>query len=452
MRLRNVLLVALPLFAALAESRDASACGGCFVQQSENTQVTGHRMVLSLSKTESTLWDQFSYSGNPKDFAWVLPIHGVVEIGLSSDALFSDLEQLSAVSVRSPTITCPQPPSCGDRGASHAGATTTATTTSDGVTILAQQVVGPYETVQLSSKDPKAMNAWLENHGYAIPADIDPVITAYVNDGFDFLALKLMPGKGVAAMRPVRVTTPGASPVLPLRMVAAGTGAVTPITLWVLGEGRYEPQGFPSFVIRQDDLVWDWNTQSSNYAKLKEDQFAASEGKAWLIEGAEPLSKWAISDPLSQYVKYDPAKSGYGDGDAVKAQTELDADLAKLIGSLDEASLWWSRMHGELTRAALGADLTLAAAKEQLAVVRSFEADKTTGTAPACPQFPPCSDTPSGDGAGGAWSGMFTGSGASTPSKSTGGCAIGTDGGAGRAAGLAALGLAALILRRRRPR
>lgn len=78
MRLWTVLLLALPLSTALAESRDASACGGCFVQQSENTQVTGHRMVLSLSKTESTLWDQFSYSGNPKDFAWVLPIHGVV--------------------------------------------------------------------------------------------------------------------------------------------------------------------------------------------------------------------------------------------------------------------------------------------------------------------------------------------------------------------------------------
>ena len=51
-----------------------------------------------------------------------------------------------------------------------------------------------------------------------------PVIDAYVAEGFNFLALKLVPGQGVDSMRPVRVTTPGAAATLPLRMVAAGTG------------------------------------------------------------------------------------------------------------------------------------------------------------------------------------------------------------------------------------
>ena len=70
--------------------------------------------------------------------------------------------------------------------------------------------------------------------------DIDPIIAAYVNEGFDFLALKLQPGQGVQAMRPVRVTTQGAGLTLPLRMVAAGTGATVGITLWVVADGRYE--------------------------------------------------------------------------------------------------------------------------------------------------------------------------------------------------------------------
>src|SRR5690348_16899562 len=60
---------------------------------------------------------------------------------------------------------------------------------------------------------------------------IQPVIDAYVQSGFDFLAMKLVPGASVQSMRPVRVTTQGASPVLPLRMVAAGTGASVGITL-----------------------------------------------------------------------------------------------------------------------------------------------------------------------------------------------------------------------------
>lgn len=461
-------LLGLPLvaLAVFASPRDASACGGCFVQQGENTQVTGHRMVLSLSKTESTLWDQIKYSGNPKDFAWVLPIRGQVEIGLSSDALFTDLEQTSAISIQSPLITCPQPPNCGNDsfgGVSGAGGSA-AGGAGQGVNVLAQEVVGPYETVQLESKDPTALTAWLENHGYQIPADVVPVLTAYVGEGFNFLALKLVPGKGIDSMRPVRVSSPGASPVLPLRMVAAGTGAVTPITLWVLGEGRYEPSNFPAFQVQPTDLVWDWDSQSSNYAKLKSDQFAASDGKAWLVEGGEPLSKWVVQDPLQNAVQYQPAASGYGDGDPVKAQSELDADLAKLVGSIDDASLWFSRMHAELSRPALADDLVVAAAKDQATVVRTFQADKTTGTPPACPVFPPCNDGNLG-GAGGAagggiagggdvWPGFFTGNGSSQPTKapSSSGCAVGGDGPDTRGFVLTGLALAAAFAASRRRR
>jgi hypothetical protein len=462
MKLAHVALVSLSLLAVATEARDASACGGCFVQQSENTQVTGHRMVLSVSKAESTLWDQFQYAGNPADFAWVLPIHGEVDLGLSSDALFGALEQMSAVTIESPQITCPPPPSCGgDYGAATgAGGAGQGGAGQGGVTVIAQKVVGPYETVQLSSKDPKALGTWLENHGYAIPADVEPIIAAYVAGGFDFLALKLVPGQGVDKMRPVRVTSKGASPVLPLRMVSAGTGAVTPITLWVLGEGRYEPQNFPSFQIKLGDLVWDWDTQSSNYAKLKSDQFAASEGKAWLVDGGEPLSSWQLEDPLRSVAQYDPASSGYGDGDAAKAQTEVEDDLAKLVGSIDAQSLWFSRMHGELSRAALGSDLVVAAAKDQSVVVRDFHVEKAEGTPPACPTFPPCDDgsgtgagagTPGG--AGGAWQGQFTGNGQAQPSGSSGGggCAIG--GGLGDVdVVFGALALAAIASVRRRRR
>ena len=80
--------------------------------------------------------------------------------------------------------------------------------------------VGPYATVQLHSTDPSALNNWLAQNGFNIPADVTPVIDQYVTEGFDFLAMKLLPNQGVQAMRPVRVTTPGASLSLPLRMAA----------------------------------------------------------------------------------------------------------------------------------------------------------------------------------------------------------------------------------------
>src|SRR4029077_12623626 len=118
-----------------------------------------------------------------------------------------------------------------------------------GVMVVSQQTIGPYATVQLKSTDPNALNAWLKANGYDVPADVQPIIAAYVTEGFDFLALKLAPGLGVQAMRPVRVTVPGAGLSLPLRMVAAGTGAPVGIPLRVIAEGRYEPKNFQFFAI-----------------------------------------------------------------------------------------------------------------------------------------------------------------------------------------------------------
>ena len=115
MRLGTSLLLALPVLAsAFLAAPDAAACGGCFHQpgETESTQVTGHRMIFSISQTETTLWDQFSYAGTPSSFAWVLPTKGVVTVGLSSDALFQNLDAETQVTVLQPQLNCPQPTFC----------------------------------------------------------------------------------------------------------------------------------------------------------------------------------------------------------------------------------------------------------------------------------------------------------------------------------------------------
>src|SRR5690242_9413853 len=96
--MKKKLALSLSIVAAMAASavpRTAHACGGCFTQPNQTTQVSGHRMILSVSPQQTTLWDQIQYSGNPTDFAWILPVHGTVTIGLSSDALFGTLDQMT---------------------------------------------------------------------------------------------------------------------------------------------------------------------------------------------------------------------------------------------------------------------------------------------------------------------------------------------------------------------
>src|SRR3954452_24175532 len=105
MRLSSPLLLAIPfVLLAATHAPDAAACGGCFhngVQQMENTQVSGHRMIFSISQAQTTLWDQIEYVGAPSSFAWVLPIKGAVDVGISSDALFGNLDAGTGVTVNS---------------------------------------------------------------------------------------------------------------------------------------------------------------------------------------------------------------------------------------------------------------------------------------------------------------------------------------------------------------
>jgi len=456
MRGLKTLLLAFPLALAttvLADAHDASACGGCLVGQSESTQVTGHRMILSISNDTTTLWDQIKYTGNPSSFAWVLPIKGQVQIGLSSDALFARLEDLTQVTINSPWINCPSGGCFGGGGGSGGGG---GGGPSGGVTVIAQEVVGPYETVQLSSSDANALKTWLTDNNYAIPQDISGIIDAYVAEGFDFLALKLVPGEGVDAMRPVRITSPGASPGLPLRMVAAGTGAVTSISLWVIGEGRYEPTNFPTFEIKPEELVWNWDTSSSNYKDLREAGFAAAQGKTWLVEYAGPVHYTHIKFPLENLTLSSPEQSGYGDAQGMGASEALNEDLAALYGSIDTSSMWFTRLHAELPRAALANDLSIGASLNQSQVNNFFQVEQTVGTPPQCPPVPECPGPPDSgnpgsgnDGNDDVWSGFWEPN-SSAAAGGGGGCAIGGGVGSSAVLGGLALSLGFAIARRRR--
>jgi len=457
MKMVRSLLLSLPIAgAALFGAREAHACGGCAIPPGENTQVTGHRMIFSSSMSQTTLYDQIEYSGEPESFAWFLPIHGQVDIGLSSDTMFAFLGSASSVQVLAPPIYCPPaPPGCygddefagGDGSGGGGGAN--GSTGTGGVTIIAQETVGPFETVQLEASDPAALATWLASHGFNVPDDVAPVIAAYQQEGFGFLAMKLVPGQGVNAMRPVRVTSQGAGLTLPLRMVAAGTGALTPITLFVVGEGRYEAWNFPNLEFDPAAIVFHWDDYSSNYEPLIKGLFEGSNGFGWLTQSAAPYNKANLISQVQQVIDFNPGQTGWGDPDNnVTEQEDAAADLDNLFAGMNENSIWLTRMHAQLTRPALGNDLNLGAATAQAEVSRFIQAQYADGTAPSCPDYSWCV------GNGGDFNGLGQGNG-NTPGGS-GSCAVQGGGRDGRddrtAAFLASLGLAAAVVTMRRRR
>lgn len=421
----------LGLLAAAALPSDARACGGCFAPQDPPTVVSGHRMVMSVSPTKSVLWDQIQYAGNPAEFAWVLPVKPGAEIEASTAAFFETLEAQTAVRVVPPMLDC----GGGSSGSFGCGASQNLASGAedsggeppqDPVTVVHQGTVGPYETVTLSTTEPGALNTWLESHGYNVDATSQPIIDSYVNEGFDFIALRLQPGKGVSQMTPVRVTMAGGNLTLPLRMVGIGTGAETPIVLYVIGEGRYTVQNFSEVSVETSLLSWNFKTQESNYTELRDDALGRNDGRSWLTTYAQqgaffgyydefggggggllqsyfaqalkngetdlsctaPATSGLVVNPCPPGEPWDSPACSTAEVGTVDARTLACGDATDVAAALDGMHLedvWITRMEANLPRAALAEDLVLKAASSQVAVSNQVDAQIALEADGACP-------------------------------------------------------------------
>jgi len=240
-------------------------------------------MVVSINDSETTLWDQFEYAGDPDDFVWVLPVSGgeEVDIGLADQSFFQYLADQTAVTLTGPA------PRGSSSGFSLGCAASSAPASADetrSVTVYSSEVVGPYETAVIGSEDANSLTDWLAENGYVIPEALEPTIAHYVDEGMSFAVLRLAPNAGVSQMQPVRVTTPGTHVSFPLRMVAAGIAESVALELYIIAEGRWEAQNFPNAMIPASELAYDLNAGIFNYDEVAADLLAAGDGRTWLTE------------------------------------------------------------------------------------------------------------------------------------------------------------------------
>jgi hypothetical protein len=283
---------ALALTLAVSAPRSAAACGGCFGPATEPTLVTGHRMAFAISETQTVLWDQFQYQGDPEDFSWVLPVRPGAYVEIADNAWLATLDAFTSPIVVPPQLQCSSDydngngDGCGcslEPQADMASSDDSASAGPPGVQVVRRERVGPYETVVLRSEDPDALKDWLIVNGYSIPDEIRPVIDAYVDEGNDFLALRLAPAVGVEQMEPVRVITPGGDYLLPLRMVAAGVGSYVDIRLFVIAEGRYTMPDMAEVSIDERKLEYDFAGGTDNYDELRGAALAQNAGKSAIV-------------------------------------------------------------------------------------------------------------------------------------------------------------------------
>jgi hypothetical protein len=375
-------LTAMPF----ALPRVASACGGCFAPTGTPNIVTAHRMAVSLSASETTLWDQIQYAGAPEDFVWVLPVSAGVEVELADNAFFEALAQGTQINMTAPL---PPTPCFCSSGGFGCGASDSASPATRGggvialdagaVTVFHEGSIGPYETATVMSDDAMALVDWLQERGYGVPDSILPTIAHYSELGLAFVVLRLSPDAGVQQMQPVRITVPGLAPTFPLRMVAAGATEELSLELYVFAEGRTQTMNMPTVEVDRAQITFDWATSTFDYDARFDAAIREVGGRAWVAEYAGPLPA-----NVPSYSSRDP------DGTLHTAEADLAVARRGLRSALNLTKLR-TRMPPNL----LDRDLVLGAAftEQEIPTQISVTRELNRGPDPDCSAE--CGDGPS---------------------------------------------------------
>jgi len=265
------------------------ACGGFFTSGTPVDQNI-ERIIFAVNPGSITLYEQINYSGAPSNFAWVLPVPAVPKLATTPVDLFRNLDiaTVPLFSQSSPPP-CGLPPLGGERPVGSG-----ATSPGGNVGVYGQGTVGPYAYAVIGSSDPQALTRWLQSHHYHIPDKAQPLIATYTQAHMLFLAMRLQPQEGIQDLTPVKITFATTSPqvMIPLRLAAAAATPHMGLLVWIFGSGRYVPQNYQAFQIRDEQLA------GASYQQLIDKAVSRANGHAFTTEYAQPANTFfACSSP-----------------------------------------------------------------------------------------------------------------------------------------------------------
>ena len=122
---------------------------------------------------------QIDYEGDAEDFAWVVPVPGYPKLFSVEDDIFYELHKLT------------QPPPPSSFGCGWGAGVPTSGLEDEGVHVWEENQVGIYHTTTLSATDPNSLVEWLNDNGYAFPAEGQEILDYYVQKNWFFVAMKI---------------------------------------------------------------------------------------------------------------------------------------------------------------------------------------------------------------------------------------------------------------------
>jgi hypothetical protein len=307
--------------AALSMAPGARAFCGFYVGGAEDKLFNdATQVVLMRDGVRTVLSMQNDYQGPPSDFAMVVPVPVVLQkenVKTLPKTVFERVDQIA-----SPRLVeyweqdpCPPPMPPIPSGVPRKRALLDSSEAArDGaappaVKVEAQFVVGEYEIVILSARDSTALDAWLRQNGYNIPAGAEPYLRPYVQQGMKFFVAKVDASKvtfhnGQARLSPLRFHYDSEQFHLPIRLGLINSKGSQDLIVNILARNqRYDVANYENVAIPTNIDVADAtrNQFGAFYTKLFEDTLrkhprAVVTEYAWQATSCDPCP----TPPLTQ--------------------------------------------------------------------------------------------------------------------------------------------------------
>jgi len=259
-------------------------------------------VVLMREGTRTVLSMENNYQGPPEDFALVVPVPVVLQkeqVKTLPRAVFERVDKLAAPRLVEYWEQDPCAPqvleeaaadprlSFGDGGLALGGKGGGA------VRIEAQFEVGEYEIVILSADDSTALDKWLRDNKYNVPAGAEPALKPYVEEGWKFFVAKVNASKvkfkdGMATLSPLRFHYDDDQFRLPVRLGLLNSSGTQDLIVHVLAKGRrYEVANYENVTIPTNlDVSEDSKSQFGAFYAALFDQTLAKNPKSVVTEYA----------------------------------------------------------------------------------------------------------------------------------------------------------------------
>ncbi len=242
-----VVVLALSAFQLGSLLAPAYACGcGAMVPD-------GRQYVTVNREVSAVRWDDgreqiamsLTVSGDARRAAWIMPVPHRATVRLGDRALFDQLAEATAPEYRTRHYFWPRDGDWPFDKSDNAAAAPGAGAAAPPVGVVDRERLGPFDVARLTATDPGALGTWLTDNGFHLPDRLDRALRPYVDQGWEYVAVRLAPKSADAALGgtldPLRLTFASDRPVYPMRLSRL---ARTPqsLRLYILAAHRTEPR------------------------------------------------------------------------------------------------------------------------------------------------------------------------------------------------------------------